>query len=120
MKTFRRSFISPPVQSPVVLYPKKMTLEQFTKLIETSKSYQDKFSKLYNLGVDLTHINDEYYSHVVKPLMEAQFGDKLEMVEWFLWERNETWGKKAATDREGNPICYDIPSLYEYVMEEQK
>lgn len=94
-----------------------MTLEQFTKFIEGSKAYQEKFSALYKLGVDLLDLNDNYYRDVVKPLMEEVFGDKCEMIYWYLWERKEEWGKKAATDGDGYPICYDIPSLFEYVNE---
>ena len=95
-----------------------MTLQKFTDLITETKRYQDRFSDLYKLGVNLLDLNDDYYAHVVDPLMTEAFGeDGAEMIEWFMYERKEDWGKDAARDKDGNPICYDIPSLYKYVSE---
>lgn len=94
----------------------QMSLKTFTKLIEGAKKYDEKISKLHGLGVDLLSLNDDYYRDVVKPLMEEAFGKgNIEMLDWFMYERKEEWGREAATDKDGNPICYDIPSLYEYV-----
>lgn len=97
-----------------------MTLETFTTLIEGVRKYDQRFHALYDLGVDLLSLNDNYYRDVIKPLMHEAFGDNVEMVDWFLYERRDDWGKTAAMDNHGNPICYDIPSLYSWITQNQR
>ena len=53
----------------------QMTLEEFTELILATKRYEERFSALYKLGVDLLNLNDDYYAHVVNPLMLEAFGE---------------------------------------------
>ena len=94
-----------------------MTLETFTKLIDHINEYGSKIHKLYQLGVDVIHMNDEYYKYVIEPLMVEAFGKTgWDWIEWFIYERPSFSDKpNSATDENGNPICFDIPSLYEHV-----
>lgn len=93
-----------------------MTVEGFAGIIEGAKAHEKKLSDLLELGVDLLAHNDDYYRDVVHPLMVEAFGeDKVEMIDWYINKRKEEWGKEAAKDKDGNPICYDLPSLYKYV-----
>ena len=94
-----------------------MTLETFTKLIDHINEYGSKIHKLYQLGVDVIHMNDEYHKYVIEPLMLEVFGKTgWDWIEWFIYERPSFSDKpNSATDENGNPICFDIPSLYEHV-----
>ena len=94
-----------------------MNLETFTKLIDHINEYGSKIHKLYQLGVDAIHMNDEYHRYVTKPLMLEAFGEEgVNWIEWFIYERPSFSDKpNSATDKDGNPICFDIPSLYEHV-----
>lgn len=95
-----------------------MTLETFTKMIDEINERDSKIHQLYQLGVDLIHLDDDYYKYVIKPLFLETFGEQgTDWIEWFIYER-PSFRKDTnhhATDEHGNPICYDIPSLFEYV-----
>jgi len=94
-----------------------MNLETFTKLIDHINEHGSKVHKLYQLGVDVIHMDDDYHKYVIEPLMLEAFGEEgVHWIEWFIYERPSFSDKpNSATDKNGNPICYDIPSLYEYV-----
>lgn len=95
-----------------------MTLETFTKMIDAINEYDSKIHQLYKLGVDLIHLNDDFWKYVMEPLFIEAFGEKgADWVNWFIYER-PSFRKDSehhATDEKGNPICYDIPSLFEFI-----
>ena len=99
-----------------------MTLETFTKLIDAMSDYDDKIHKLYLLGIDAIHMNDDYYRFVIHPLCIEAFGEQgLDWISWFLYERpKHERDTPSATDKDGKPICYDIPSLFELVNSYKK
>lgn len=95
-----------------------MTLETFTKMIDAINERDSKIHELYKLGVDLIHFDDEYYKYVIEPLLLETFGEQgVDWINWFVYERPSFKKDRehSATDENGNPICYDIPSLFEYV-----
>lgn len=89
-----------------------MTLPNFENLINTLTKDLHKSRELYKLGVDID--NDEMLK-VVEMLVTEVFGnEKHEMISWFVYENDGGKGNLKAT-KDGEPICYDIKSLYEYV-----
>ena len=93
-----------------------MTYETFEKLITELQGISDKYGKLYALGVDLLNY-DEPNQRAISLLMEELFGKEgMGWIDWFIYERISHSGEVlGAWDKEGNPICYDIKSLWEEV-----
>ena len=98
-----------------------MTYEQFKDLIETIEKVGERSSAIYDLGLDLINFEDEYYK-IINILMDSVFDQEgHDWIDWYLYERIGFNGKtNIATDKDGNEICYDIPSLWETVKEHLK
>lgn len=96
-----------------------MTLKTFTTLIEGLQSYRDKKDKLYTLGIDILSFDEDYYREVTRPLMVEAFTEEgMQWIYWYLYERESISGEPLkAFDKEGNEICFDIPSLYDTIKE---
>ena len=95
-----------------------MKLEVFEKIITQIKSQQERSHKLYQLGIDLMEYEDLYASTITL-LFRAYYGkDGEDWISWFIYDRNdESDDPNQAWDKDGNPICYDIPSLWKCVEE---
>lgn len=97
-----------------------MTYQQFEILINTLLQKREDQTKIYMLGIDLSSYNDDLYK-VIDILMEKAFGDiKKEWIDWFIYERVTPGGQVLeAWDKDKNPICYDIKSLWEEVNQSE-
>lgn len=96
-----------------------MKLEVFEKVITKIKEHDSKIHSLYEIGVDLIEFSDGP-SSIWALLFRAYYGEEGEdWISWFLYERDSSVGSdpNQAWDKEGNPICYDIPSLWKCVEE---
>lgn len=95
-----------------------MKLEVFKEIIETIKAQSEKSHELYKLGVDLIEFT-EPYDKIWSLLLKAYYGsDGEDWISWFLFDRDSLSGDpNQAWDENGNPICYDIPSLWSHVEE---
>ena len=93
-----------------------MRYETFEKLITQLQTNSDRYKKLYDLGIDLLEY-DELNQKVISILMEELFGEEgKEWIDWFLYERvNHSGEILEAWDKDNNPICYDIKSLWKEV-----
>jgi hypothetical protein len=98
-----------------------MNYEQFKNLIESLRESSERTHTLNGLGINLMDYNDLNH-HVIDILMKNVFDDDgLGWIDWYLYERMSFKGDVlAATDKHGQPICYDIPSLWETVKEHLK
>ena len=98
-----------------------MTYEQFKDLIETMEKTRERSSAIYDLGLDLINFEDLHYK-IINILMKSVFDEEgHDWIDWYLYERIGFSGKtNLATDKDGNEICYDIPSLWETVKEHLK
>jgi hypothetical protein len=98
-----------------------MEYEQFKQIIKTIEKVRDRSSALYDLQVDLLNFEDEYFK-IINILMDSVFDEEGHgWIDWYLYERIGFNGKKnLATDKDGNEICYDIPSLWKTVKEHLK
>ena len=98
-----------------------MNYEQFKNLIESLEKASERSHTLYKLGVDLMDYSEVYYkiNHI---LLESVFDEEGRgWIDWFLYERPGFRGSVlTATDANGEPICYDIPSLWEVVKQHLK
>ena len=95
-----------------------MNLETFTTLIEGLERHNERKDNAYKLGIDILSFDEDYYREVVRPLMAEVFTEEgIDWINWYLYERPSLSGGKdlEAFDKEGKPICYDIPSLYDTI-----
>ena len=97
-----------------------MTLQQFEKLISKHKEFNLGISELYDLGFDFYEGKFELCGLVDKLFttsIESIYGkDGMEWVDWFVYETNyATDDQLTAHDSDGNRICYDVESLYNYL-----
>jgi|APGre2960657404_1045060.scaffolds.fasta_scaffold01650_6 hypothetical protein len=95
-----------------------MKLEVFEKIITLIKQHSERSFKLAEMGVDLINYEDAY-SGAITLLFNAYYGsDGEDWISWYLYERESFSGEiLQARDKDGNEICYDIPSLWKYVEE---
>ena len=93
-----------------------MTYEQFKTVIEKLEKVRERSHALYKLGIDLME-HEEVYHEIITYLMLSVFDKEgKDWIDWYLYERiGFSDQKNLATDKDGNEICYDIPSLWEEV-----
>jgi imidazole glycerol phosphate synthase subunit HisF len=97
-----------------------MTLQQLERLISKHKEFIDNISDLYDLGFDF-HEGKYKICKLAEDIfttsIEANYGkDGIEWVDWFIYETNYgTDINLTAIDADGNKICFDIKSLYDYL-----
>lgn len=117
-----------------------MTYEKFLKIGMTLEQQSELCDDLGKWGINVIDLLEPYYE-VIEELIEEVYGK--EGSEWFYWFCYESnFGKKdwseqdayiknddgtmtkvksageeqsGAVDEQGNPICYDWKSLYEYL-----
>jgi hypothetical protein len=98
-----------------------MKYETFEKIILELENVSERYSKLYDLGVDLMNY-DEPIQKINNLLILDIFGELgKDWIDWYLYERVSHSGEiLKAWDADDNEICYDIPSLWETVKEYSK
>jgi hypothetical protein len=96
-----------------------MNLNTFTTLIEGLEKRQEQKSRAYDLGIDMLNYDDDYNIDVERPLLLELFSKEgLDWIDWYLYERISCCGETLeAFDKDGEPICFDIPSLYDTIKE---
>lgn len=94
-----------------------MNFEQFKILIETLQKVRDKYSKLYDLGIDTMNYEEDYQK-IISLLLESVFDeDGKGWIDWYLYERIGFDGRVLeAWDENEKPICYNIESLWDTVF----
>lgn len=102
----------------------KMEYEDFLKVTLSLQKESRVISELYDLKVDLIEFVDPYHA-IISTLIKTIYGvNGLDWFSWFCYERN--FGQEvstdkdgnpthAATDENGNPICYSFESLWEFL-----
>jgi hypothetical protein len=93
-----------------------MNYEKFKNVIEGLEKIRDQSHTLYTLGVNLVDYEDIYHNIITNLLNSVFDKEGKDWIDWFLYERIGFTNKvNAATDKDGNEICYDVPSLWEEV-----
>jgi len=95
-----------------------MKLEVFEKIITGLADQQKKSMDTHALGIDLMEY-ESGWNEIAFLLISAYYGDEgQDWISWYLYERESFSGDiLSATDENGEPICYDIPSLWKQVEE---
>lgn len=98
-----------------------MKFNIFEKIILKLQLSSKRSHELYKLGIDLTEFSDPYHMVIDELLRECFNSEQMDWIDWFLYERNGMNGEiLEAFDKDKNPICYDIKSLWETVAELDK
>ncbi len=97
-----------------------MTLEKFTEIINILKEESDRLTELYQMKVDLIEFVNPYHSIIETLIREIYGGEGIDWFSWFCYERDFGDKEVGAWDEDGNPICYDIESLWNYLEEIKK
>lgn len=96
-----------------------MTYKVFEELIKRINTVDAKVSAAYDLGIDVINFSDDYNT-ISSILLTEYYGQEgAGWVEWFIYEKENNPDLKAH-DADGNEICYDLKSLWEYVEELRK
>lgn len=119
-----------------------MKYSKFRKLIERQKELSKTIDDLYKLKVDLIEFTDGYH-YIIMNLIKEIYGDEgYDWYSWFCYENeygNKDWSKApcykkndkgdlekiydtgedrfGAYDEKGNPICYSVYTLWEFLEE---
>jgi hypothetical protein len=114
-----------------------MTYEQFEKLITNCEKLHNDFSELYSMGFNFLegkYTLEDYFDHIVDVALSSNYNEEgVDWINWFMFESDfgkKDWSKSkslnnepssndkyGARDKDGNPICYDIKSLWEEIQQ---
>jgi len=93
-----------------------MNYKKFKILITTLEKTREKSHALYLLGVNLMDYDDMYHTIITNLLTSVFDKEGKDWIDWYLYERIGFKDKvHLAQDKDGNEICYDIPSLWKEV-----
>ena len=98
-----------------------MNYEKFKNIIEQLELFKTRSHVLYKNGVDLMSY-DEPTHKIINDLMSCVFDEEsIGWIDWYLYERVGMNGDVLkANDAQGNPICFDISSLWKEVKLKNK
>jgi hypothetical protein len=122
-----------------------MTYENFESFVKMMEIQSDLETNVSNLGVTLFDFNDRYHTIIYSLMREIWTDEGVDWMNWFMWESDfgeKNWQSSltykykegsdrvieiddnadefGAHDENGNPICYDIKSLYEHIKQYEK
>lgn len=92
-----------------------MLFEKFEKIILTLDKESQTITELYDKNVDLINFVGPYHTVIDLLFRELYDDDGCEWINWYCYERDFGRINLEARDRDGNPICYDLKSLWEYI-----
>lgn len=95
-----------------------ITKELFIKAVKSAEIILNESNKLWEEhGIEI--IESPLYTEslvIFETLITSHFNDYgIDWIMWYIFEGKD----HVATDEEGNRICYDLDSLYEYVKQYQ-
>jgi len=96
-----------------------MNIYDFQKLIEKYKEFSNKLSELHDMGFDFFEGKYKLMSDVesiFELTLKSHYKEQaIDWINWFVYETNYGQKDMQGRDENGNPICYDVKSLYEYI-----
>lgn len=92
-----------------------MNYVKFTKVINELQKQDKIISKLYKLKVDLIDFSDGYQQIIAELFLEIYGKEGYDWITWFCYEGDFGQKKLEAWDKDNNPICYDVKSLWQYL-----
>ena len=85
------------------------------KINERIKEQHELILDLSQKNIDLIEFVDPYH-HIISDLIKEVYGDEgYDWWYWFIYDNDFGTGNLTANDKNGNSICYDYQSLWEYL-----
>jgi len=118
-----------------------MEFEKFERVVTALMETSDTHSKALEIGIDLIDFTDPWSGVIQDLFFEVWEEEGVDWLNWFMWESDfgrKDWSihktyttegnrviegepvKWGATDENGEPICYDIKSTWEYIKKWQR
>ena len=101
-----------------------MEFKEFEKLIKTYQKTLLDFRELSHMGFDFADGKFKLELHcdnMLQIILDSMYTDEgVDWINWFMFEND--FGEKGlkAYDEDGNEICYDLSSLWEYIEQYKK
>lgn len=97
-----------------------MTYKNFSEIIDRLKSQHQLVGAACKLKIDLIEFSDDLYK-IIDILFKEVYGEEgKEWIDWFLYDHVGDENGKKAWDKAGNPICYSVESLWQYLEANHK
>ena len=118
-----------------------MEFEKFEKIVTTLRDASDRHEKALVIGLDLLEFTDPWATVIQDLISEIWTEEGVDWLSWFMWESDfgrKDWSehtsysveegkviekeaiKWGATDENGEPICFDIKSTWEFIQQWEK
>ena len=92
-----------------------MTYKNFAEIIDRLQKQHQRTHDASKLSIDLIEFNNDLY-HIIDLLLGEIYREEgKSWIDWFLYEHVGDENGKKAWDADGNPICYSVESLWEYL-----
>jgi hypothetical protein len=97
-----------------------MTYETFLEIVETLQETDETISDLYKKNVDLMNFVDPYHKIITLLILEVYGKEGADWFSWFCYENDFGERGYEAWDEDGNLICQDTKSTWEYLQKNYK
>jgi len=95
-----------------------MDFKKFEYFINKLFEHSETINSLYDLKIDLIEFSSSYNELIFSLAHEIFTVEGIDWIEWYVYESKPLSREPlTARDKDGNRICYDIPSLYSYLLE---
>lgn len=92
-----------------------MTLQDFKDMVSTLKDVHIRTSEANKLAIDLIEYEDPFHRVIGQLLTELYGEEGYDWIMWFFYDCDFGAKYMEANDAEGNSICYDVESLWNYL-----
>jgi hypothetical protein len=100
-----------------------MEFKEFEKLIKTYQKTLSDFRELSQMGFDFAEGKFKLELHcdnMLQIILDSTYTDEgVDWIFWFMFE-NDFGEKDLDASENGEKICYDLPSLWEYIKQYKK
>jgi hypothetical protein len=90
-----------------------MDWERFLDIMLTLQKEDKVIQKAYDIGVDMINFVDPYHQIISTLFLEIWGEEGHGWWSWYCYDNNFGQGGLTANDKDGNPICYSLETLYE-------
>ena len=97
-----------------------MDYKEFNSILDNLRQMSDTVDEVHKFGVDLLEFSDPLHRVIKILLREIYIFEGWEWIDWYCYECDFGRKKMGAWDENGNEICYDDKSLWEYVEKLRK
>lgn len=94
-----------------------MTYERFLKVVLGLQKAGRDIQKANKININLYDFVDPYHAIITELIKEIYGEEGYDWFSWFCYENDFGQHGLEAWDKDKNPICYSVESLYQYLEE---